>query len=178
MRVAAEIVTWLRPVTERLIICGSLRRRLTQIGDVDVLFIPKMGEKPAADFFSGPEPVDLAAMHINELVGNHDLIRRQGSDGRETWGKSKKHAVHVASRIPVDLISVTAAEWFNRLVYLTGSAQSNTRIATAAQKKDWTWNPFGPGFTRGGLAGPLDVTTEREAFEHVGLPYLEPWERA
>src|SRR5436190_23971821 len=40
VNVAREIVNRIRPFTERLLICGSLRRRKMEVGDVEVVYIP------------------------------------------------------------------------------------------------------------------------------------------
>lgn len=39
--VARELVAALKPVCDRLVIAGSLRRRKTEVGDVEVLYIPR-----------------------------------------------------------------------------------------------------------------------------------------
>jgi DNA polymerase beta thumb len=39
----------------------------------------------------------------------------------------------------------------------------------------WSWHAYGNGFTRG--RETKRVTSEREVFEHLGLPYLEPQHR-
>ncbi len=59
----------------------------------------------------------------------------------------------------------------------------NTEIASAAQRKGWKWNPYGVGFSKERKAlrkTTIDlhcVASEREVFEFVKLPFLEPWER-
>ena len=83
---------------------------------------------------------------------------------------------HVPSGIPVDLFATTEACWFNYLVCRTGGADNNLAICFAAQRAGWKWTPYGPGFTRGSGEVHL-VRSEREVFEFVGLPYLEPEQR-
>lgn len=41
MNVAAELCAALKPVCERLILAGSLRRRKPTVGDVEILYIGK-----------------------------------------------------------------------------------------------------------------------------------------
>jgi len=41
LSVAKELCDLLKPVTQRLIVAGSLRRRKEQVGDVEIVFIPK-----------------------------------------------------------------------------------------------------------------------------------------
>lgn len=176
--VAKELCDALRPVTSRLIVAGSLRRRKDSVGDVEILFIPTSETRPF-DMFS-THSVDLAAEAIDRLIFTRRLAKRPSSTGCFSWGQKNKLAIHLPSGIPVDLFAATEANWWSYLVCRTGSAASNMRLATRAIERGWKWNPYGPGFSRrGGLAGPEihPVFSEREAFDFLGLPYLEPWER-
>lgn len=175
LEVARELCRWLEPDCERLICAGSLRRRKLEVGDVELVFIPKLRTVPLDMFTSGTESrVDVL---LGRLLAEGVISKRRNKAGGVAWGEKNKLAVHVASGVPVDLFATTAAAWFNDLVCRTGGAESNTAIAAAAQRKGWKWNPYGPGFTD--AAGEIvAVTSEREVFELVGLPYSEPWERA
>lgn len=176
IEVARELCRELEPVCERLIVAGSLRRRKAMVGDVEILFIPKFITVPK-DMFETEER-SAADLKIEALVNQGVLARRRNVNGSEMWGDKNKLAVHVASGMPVDLFRATTENWFNYLVCRTGPAESNTRICMAAQDRGWKWNPYGAGFSQGGpLAGPAKehaVTSEREVFEFLGLPYLEP----
>ncbi|MEQ1842767.1 MAG: DNA polymerase III, partial [Verrucomicrobiales bacterium] len=57
----------------------------------------------------------------------------------------------------------------------TGPGSSNIRIAEAARARGMKWNPYGCGFTHG--AKTIVMTSEREVFTTVGLPYLAPEDR-
>ncbi len=174
LAVAKELCVALAPVTERLIVAGSLRRRKLEVGDVEVLFIPKMITVPDGLFDS--KMVSQADLVLLDLMSLNVIGQRKNVNGSVMWGAKNKLAVHVASGIPVDLFTATAENWFNYLVCRTGSAESNMAICNAAIAKGWKWNPYGAGFTdtHGNL---VPVTIEREVFELVGLKYLEPWER-
>jgi DNA polymerase/3'-5' exonuclease PolX len=161
--------------TERLIVAGSMRRGKRMVGDVEILYIPRMVEAPdPADFFSVVQ-VNLADAVIAGWEKLGILDRRLNKNGSETFGPQNKLMRHVATGIPVDLFAATADNWWNYLVCRTGPARINILIASAAQNRGWTWNPYGKGFSR---AGDIHtVGSEREVFEFVGLKYLEPHER-
>lgn len=95
------------------------------------------------------------------------------------WGAQNKLARHVASGVPIDFFTTTAANFWNYLVCRTGGARTNVAICNAAIKKGWKWNPYGEGFSRAaGLGREVHaVASEREVFEFVGLDYLEPGDR-
>jgi DNA polymerase/3'-5' exonuclease PolX len=154
-----------------------LRRRKQEVGDVEILFVPKIEMvKPADDFFAAPQPVSMVASLLDRLVASGSLAKRLTVMGSETWGPKNKLAVHIPSGIPVDFFAATETNWFNYLVCRTGSAESNMRIASAAQARRWKWNPYGDGFTdeRGAL---VRVSSEKDVFTYVGLPFLQPWQR-
>ena len=176
LAVARELVQVLRPssLEHRLIIAGSLRRGKQEVGDVEVLYIPIFTTE--RDGLFDTKQVNQADAALDRLLSAGVLVKRPNVMGTEVWGEKNKLALHRASGIPVDLFTAQEANWFNLVVCRTGSAQSNVRIATAAQARGWKWNPYGAGFTdKTGQLVP--VRSERDAFELIGLPYLEPWQR-
>ena len=175
LAVAKELCELLKPLTDRLVVAGSLRRRKLEVGDVEILFIPQMVTVPDGLFDS--KQVSRVDALLEVLLRPPPIVsKRLSASGSTAWGAKNKLAVHVASGIPVDLFTATAENWFNYLVCRTGSAESNMAICNAAIARGWKWNPYGAGFTdaHGDL---VPVTSERDVFELVGLKYLEPWER-
>lgn len=176
LEVARQLAVLLRPLSEpnRLICAGSLRRRKQAVGDVELLYVPRFNTE--RDGLFDTRQVNLVDRLLEELIAAGVLSKRRNSVGSEVWGEKNKLARHVVSGIPVDFFAANDANWFNYLVCRTGSAESNVRIASAAQKKGWKWNPYGAGFTdQNGTVVP--VRSERQVFELAGLEYLEPWER-
>lgn len=174
LAVARELCTALKPVTSRLIVAGSMRRRKEKVGDVEILFVPRFQAVPF-DLFGTVVQMSMADDALAGLLENGTLAKRLNVNGSEMWGEKNKLARHVASGIPVDLFSATEANWFNYLVCRTGPGPSNIAIASAAQRMGWQWNPYGVGFSRDRAVHA--VGSEREVFEFVGLPYREPWDR-
>jgi len=178
--VCRELLADLCGATERVAIAGSLRRKKPLVGDIELLFIPRIAQLPARDLFGHDIPTrNLAEEAIADWLARGVLKKRINVNGSEMWGEKNKLAVHVSTGIPVDLFAATEANWFNYLVCRTGPSESNIRIASAAQRKGWMWHPYGEGFSRGSGLGRerIAVTSEREVFEFVGLPYLEPEKR-
>jgi DNA polymerase/3'-5' exonuclease PolX len=173
LKVAKELCE-LQRLCERLVCAGSLRRRKLEVGDVEILFIPKFTTVPDGLFDS--KQLNLVDVALEEMLKEGILAKRKNVNGSMMWGEKNKLAVHVASGIPVDFFAATEENWFNYLVCRTGGAENNRQIAVAANAKGWKWNPYGTGFTdeRGQI---VPVFSEREVFELVGLPYKEPWER-
>lgn len=179
LAVAKELCEALKPVTVRLIVAGSLRRRKAEVGDVEILFVPIVASYKTGLFLEDRQAVSLADECLAGMVRAGILARRKNVNGSEMWGAQNKLALHVASGIPVDLFAATEENWFNYLVCRTGPGESNIRLASAAQAMGWKWNPYGVGFSRASGLGcdTRAMGSEREVFEFVGLPCREPWER-
>jgi DNA polymerase (family 10) len=158
----------------RLECAGSIRRGKPTVGDIEIVYIPELATR-AVDFFAS-ETVSCVDLVLDDMLARGIIAKRKNVNGSEMWGQKNKLAVHVASGIPVDFFATTEAAWFNYLVCRTGGAQSNMAIALAAQRRGWKWNPYGAGFTNhdGEL---VPVRSERDVFELVGLPYLDPCDR-
>lgn len=176
LAVAAELVQQLRPCAERIEVAGSLRRGKAEVGDVELLFVPKKAGKRDELFREYYDAAD-AALFRWSLEGV--LSKRPSKVGVFTWGPENKLAVHVASGIPVDFFSTDSLRWWNALVVRTGGKQNNLLITTTAQRQGWTFEAYGAGFHK--LSDPAerhDTTSERDVFEFIGLKYLEPEDRA
>lgn len=179
LKVAKELCDLLKPECARLIVAGSLRRRKDLVGDVEIVYVPKFVPGVRCDMFAAPAPANCVDAKLAWMLDSSSgpiLEKRLSRVDTEAWGEKNKLAVHRASGIPVDLFSTTTDAWWNYVVCRTGSAESNTAIASAAQRKNWKWHPYKSGFTdaNGDL---VRVTSEREVFEFAGLEYKEPWER-
>ncbi len=184
--VAQQLVRALAECVERVEVAGSLRRRKREVGDIEILYIPKItrvadpGSLLGETIESNRMDVALSAL---EMTGA--LERRKNIKGAEMFGEKNKLMRDVKSGIPVDFFAATAENWFNYLVCRTGGADNNVAIASAAQRKGWKWNPYGAGFSCEAHPGPYGdvpaqthvVRSEEDVFRFVGLPYRPPCER-
>ena len=175
-RVLADIMPEFQPACERVIIAGSFRRLKEEIGDLEIVYIPKRGSIPHRTELFGTEQVDFAALKIESMLHSGKLVKRVNAKGGFTYGEKNKLMVHTATGLPVDFFSTCEANWHNYLVCRTGPAELNVMICEAAIREGGRWNPYGPGFTRkdGSL---VPVRSEKEVFDFTGLPYAEPERR-
>jgi len=88
---AKEICDALKPVTSRLVVAGSLRRRRLQVGDVEILYVPT---------------TDTDAI-IDDFLAREILIKRPNKRGHFAWGPKNKLAIHKSTGVPVDLFATT-----------------------------------------------------------------------
>ncbi len=162
--IAENLKALLEPSCERIEIAGSVRRQKPQVGDIELLCIPK--------YVGGFDQLDRA---IEELMFQHILDFRLNKLGSRVYGLKNKLLQHVESGIGVDIFSTTEECWSVALVMRTGSVKTNMKIAKAALKKGYRFHAYGSGFTT--PRGNIVCHSEAEVFEAVGLPCLNPWER-
>src|SRR5581483_5084751 len=126
MQVAEALVRQLEPCCERIVIAGSLLRKKSEVGDIELLYIPRLSGKAEGHLF---DPKDLAEERIEQLE-NGVLCRRKDARGRETFGKKNKLMVHKPTGIPVDLFATTKQNWWVSLVIRTGGKETNLRLTS------------------------------------------------
>jgi len=173
--VAAEIVDLMLGTCERIEVAGSVRRRKPDVGDVEIVFAPKVAPttRPGEMF---PVQTSLAHEMIDSLIGAHVLGVRELKDGRTSKGEQNMLLCHCRTGMPVDFFATTEECWWNYLVCRTGGKLNNIDVCNAARAKGWKWNPYGPGFTKeNGEIVP--ARSEAEVFSLVGMAWKEPWER-
>lgn len=171
---------------ERICAVGGFRRRKTEMKDLELLYIPRIAKRAdAGDLFGAVREVDVTAELIEALLSSGVLQKRLKSDGSiSAWGVENKHAVHVASGLPIDLFAATAANWANRLVVTTGPVELNVRIASAARTRGFEWEVYDAGFVPLGkkwaTCGERDrrvMRAERDVFAFVEMDLKEPHAR-
>ncbi len=174
--IAEGIVNLLKPACRRIEIAGRLRRKREEVGDIEILCIPKFEEVS----------VDCLDREIRKWIRRGILDFRRNVKGSTVYGRQNKLLVHVDSGIPVDIFSTDEERWWVALVVRTGPKESNMRIARAAIDRGMRFKAYGRGFIRpfsqhynrhGGVPGEIICTSEMEVFQTIGLPYLEPEER-
>lgn len=175
--IAEKFVEYLTPHCHRIVVAGSIRRRKPFVKDIEILMVSKKGSQADPnDLFDRQIARPAAAIALDELLKLGVITKRLSKIGNESWGPENKLAVHAKSGIPIDFFLVPERNWWNALVVRTGPAKSNKAIASAALARGWKWHAYGDGFDRGEHE-KFVVKQERDAFDHVGLPYLPPEKR-
>jgi DNA polymerase (family 10) len=173
--VARVLKAELEPFCERCEIAGSLRRGRPAVGDIEIVYIPKLIPSQTSLLGEVLEYRNQAAGKLELMLNQGILKMRLNKKGKFTWGELNKLAVHVASGIPVDFFGTTEQNWTNTFFVRTGGKATNIEIAIRAKGMGWRFEAYGKGFTR----GPKTIVTmsEEQIFQFVGLPYLPPSRR-
>lgn len=180
---AAEVATAIvgrfetAQAVDRITIAGSLRRGRPQVGDIEILYIPRRQELATPGDMFARTMVNLADDLIRVMLQDGTLAKRTNVNGSTMWGARNKMAVHVPTGIPVDLFATEPDCWENYLVCRTGPAALNTLIATIAKSRGYRWNPYGRGFSAVTAPKDFPVILERDVFDLAQLPYVAPDQR-
>jgi DNA polymerase/3'-5' exonuclease PolX len=180
IEVAKELTAALRDLCEpeRFVFAGSLRRMKPEVGDIEMVYVPKVVMLPdPADLLGNPIPTIPFDSQLETWLRVGVLTKRVGEKGGTAWGAMNKLAVHTASGIGIDFFQANKRNFWTLLVCRTGSAESNMRICAAAEARGEKWNPY-LGFEDRRTGELLFVPESEEAlFAHVRLPYQQPKER-
>ena len=162
--IANELRILLEPACERITVAGSIRRRKPEVGDIEVLAIPK--------YVATVDQLDreIGALMVQGILGFR--LNKLGSRG---YGPKNKLLVHQESGIGLDVFSTTEECWAVSLVVRTGGERTNKEIASRALERGMRFRAYGDGFDT--PDGHLRCNSEQEVFQAVGLRYLPPERR-
>jgi len=147
-RLAQEIVEQIFPHCERVEVAGSIRRKKSEVRDIDLVLIPK-------PFLWSRIIATLQRTMDAEVLKRGDIIAQLTIKG-----------------VNVDLYVASPETWSALLLIRTGSAQHNIKLSMLAQKKGLKLTHR--GLVKG---GNVIASTEKEIFEALELSYVEPEER-
>ena len=171
MPIANVIIRELAPFCERIEIAGSLRRRKAEVSDIEVIFVPRISQRP--DGLFGTKSYSMADEKIEQMVSGGIIAKRRKSDESFTWGEKNKLAVHIASGIPIDFFATSSENWWVSLVIRTGSKENNLKLTNGAIRRGGSLNAYGCGVTWND-GSVTAAKSEREVFELCGVDYVEP----
>ena len=175
LAVAEELKELLAPACERIEIAGSLRRKLPDVGDIELLCIPE----PSISFWVSVQTDELDGT-IRAYMDDGLLAIRRAVNGRGTYGLYNKLLVHLPSGIPVDIFSTTLVNWGMSLVVRTGSAQFNKRMMSRfiqLGKHGHAYPTKGHGGYTDNQGQERDCPEEMDVFNALVWPYIEPENR-
>lgn len=174
LEVAQEIYDNMKQFCTRCKIVGSLRRGKKFVGDVECIFVGKVGTRKD-DLFE-ITTFNEALEQIDYLVKRGLIAKRPNINGHLAWGDKNRLAIHVRTKIPVDFFASTEPAWFNMLVMRTGGQKNNTLLAQAYRRKGLRWAPYEAGFY--GPGGMIhENRSEEDVYRNAGLRFLQPQER-
>jgi len=173
---AAELVELLRGACERLEVAGSLRRGAAEVGDVELVCVPRIGPSLyAGDLFGGggAGKVDYLEERLRELKGRGVLRDRPDSRGRPSWGERSVRALYGdRPSVAVDVFMVRPpAQWGAIMFIRTGPSEYVKWAMERLQGRGYRCAD-GRVVNQAGLVQA--TPTEAEVYGLLGWEYREP----
>jgi DNA polymerase/3'-5' exonuclease PolX len=145
---AEHLMEQIRPFCDRLVVAGSIRRKKSEVRDVDLVLIPK------------------------PLLWHRIVAALQRNLNAKVLKHGEKAAQLTIDGINVDLYSATEETWEPLLLIRTGSAEHNIKLAMIAQKKGMKLSH--KGLIKD---GKVVATTEKEIFNLLNMQPVRPEDR-
>jgi DNA polymerase (family X) len=147
---AEEILGELKSLQEvrRADYAGSLRRMCETIGDIDLL-VASETSAPVMDAFT-------TMPYVQRVLARGDT----------------KSSILTTKGLQVDVRVVRPEVWGAALQYFTGSKAHNVRVREMAVRKGLKLSEYGLFRAKSGKL--IVAETEKEVYEHLGLPWIPP----
>jgi DNA polymerase (family X) len=167
---AQKVCAALQPYCERVEIAGSVRRGKADVGDIDIVAIPKAVDSPSP--FGGIShykdfetwrllvPVALRRCGLRFEEGGPELIRCSFADGFQ-----------------VDVYHARPETWGVILLVRTGSREHNVKLCGLAKSKGLMLSAAKGVVSDGGTGEIIASRTEEEIFGALGLAFIAPKDR-
>jgi len=139
--------------------CGSYRRRLPTVGDMDLLIAEKNNK-------------NIFASLVKYLIDREIIIESLGLGPTKFLGIIKVNGI--AFRLDIEFVNIE--EWPFALVYFTGSGSFNEKQRNLAKGMGYSLSEHGLKDIKTGEY-VKSIKMEKDIFQFLGMEYLPPWDR-
>lgn len=171
-RFASSLKDLLEPACERIEIAGSIRRRQTEVGDIELVAIPK----PTSNLLGDQEY--QTSRIINWIWEKSPPGIKYEPEVKLFSKLGKFYAQFTWAGMQVDLFMTTPDKWGCIYMIRTGSAGFSRQMMT--KRSQGGFCPDHLCFKDGRLWNGdevLDTPEEEDVFAHLGVSWLDPTER-
>ena len=150
-KIGEEVMGLLAPSCSKMLMVGSIRREVPRVNDVDIVVIPRNQGQLA-----------VALSNLGQKIRQGPLMYSCNYKG-----------------IQVDIYVATEETWVTLVLIRTGSKEHNVKLCRLAQKQGLRLHANGSGLTVEATGEPWQgrITSERDIFAALEVPYLEPRDR-
>lgn len=169
---AKAVVAMLSPFCERIAIAGSIRRRREDVGDIEIVCVPKV---EMTGMFCD-EPLCLLTHECNRLLAQKIIAHRLDKNGRASYGAKFKRLT--VDGFPLDLFSTTTDQFGVIFAIRTGPSDWSKRLVT--RKEYGGMMPAGMCISEGWLMNSdqrIPCREERDLFAAIGAEWVNPQDR-
>ena len=169
---AQVLIRQLEDSCERIEIAGSIRRGVDQVGDIELLCIPRW--RQAKNLFGDVVEVkSLLDERCADLVARGVLDYRPNINGVVTFGPQNKLMTLRGTGIPVDIFTAMQKNWGMAMMVRTGPKDFNIRMMARFQALGMRGHAYG-GVTPAGAQEEIPCPFEEGVFRLLQWPYKPP----
>jgi DNA polymerase/3'-5' exonuclease PolX len=161
---AQDFLSLIQDVTKAEI-CGSIRRKRPQVGDIEIVALP--------------EDRRVLLARLDRLVADGTFSKAQYGDNlAHRWGDTYRGLMFESMKVEVFCATpenIGFIRWLR-----TGPGDANTHVMTRMGQTNWPVR-FRQGYAwhdEGGQSRKLDASTEELIFSYLGLNFIKPEDRA
>lgn len=174
---ADKAIADLLPYVERIEIAGSIRRERPDVGDVELVCIPKPGPEPQVQHDLFGQPVGVAISPADQLF---QYLQRRCDRPDDQWhhrgGFGVQNKLLLFCGFAFDVFTTTEANWGMTMFVRTGSFQWNIAAASALRRRNMKLQPH-EGVLHKTTGEKEALADERRMFELLGWPFTDPPDR-
>lgn len=177
---ALILMGWLADVVDRIQIAGSLRRDKPDLGDLELVMMPKFQSQKGL-FGDTGESINLLNQRCDEMLRMGLVTKRLNKNGHPiAWGDREKAMVFQG--MPVDFFIVLPdRQWGPTMLIRTGPGNANGVLVTrnGVQNRDGNLGIMPAGMVMDNATlwregKNLNTPEEVDVFREMGLPYIPP----
>lgn len=185
--IAVRFVAEIADACERVAIAGSIRRESPDVGDIEIVAVPKYVEIGGlfADYPGERRDVLDAGLNLMLLDPNGSGVEKRETNGHSAWGPKYKRLSFEGA--PIDLFSCDRDRFGLILAIRTGPAWYSHQLVTPRDRRIERGQRPGllppqlrvaDGWLTRRVSGErIPVLEEVDFFREIGLPFVEPTER-
>lgn len=165
LQIAEKYKNKLKPYCERIEIAGSIRRKKSEVGDIEIVCIPKTVKQPHGLF----ENKRVRVMGFITTVNQWEKIKGDPVGGRYTQRL-------LPEGIKLDIFMVRPENWGLIFAMRIGSEEFSHKVLA----NGWVRSGYHSkgGMLRDKFGKEKPIYEERELFELINIPYIEPEKRS
>lgn len=153
---AEQIVAAVAPMCEKIEIVGSIRRNRPQVGDIDLVILPKPGQ--------------LQAIKGRCIKSGVSIMMNGDLNFLFIW-KNVQIDIFFATPVQTDLFTTIPSNFASLMLCRTGSREHNIWFCQQAMQAGCSWNPYKGVYKDKVLQ---EAETEEDLFKLIGLDYVAP----
>lgn len=163
---------------ERWTIAGSVRRQKPEVGDIEHVVMPKMGEVPGNGLFADPKPVNLFWHRADELLAKGAITKHvyQTKKGAQYKWEGDKYKGMDFAGFNNEIFTATPQNWGAILLIRTGPADFSKMMVEKFLKGGMYRQQDGV-LIHVATKQPVSVPDEETYFRMLGMPFIKAEDR-